>query len=101
MLNGTANTVLPSLRRLQVGPTRLHVIEPVDLAISGRTADAATPQFSSSVRVASAFRSWSEARGSLLQLLLNIVVLIVVGVLTPRSVPLLWQRISNRHDQAA
>jgi hypothetical protein len=44
MLNGTANTVLPSLRRLQVDRRGSIVIEPVDLAISGRTADAATQQ---------------------------------------------------------
>jgi uncharacterized membrane protein len=55
----------------------------------------------SDIGVASAFRSWSEARGSLLQLLLNIVVLIVVGVLTLRFVRLLWRRISNRRDQDA
>ena len=55
----------------------------------------------SDIGVASAFRSWSEARGSLLQLLLNIVVLIVVGVLTLRFVRLLWRRISNRRDRDA
>ena len=51
----------------------------------------------SDIGVASAFGSWSEARGSLLQLLLNIVVLIVVGLLTLRFVRLRWRRISNRH----
>ena len=55
----------------------------------------------SDIGVASAFGSWSEARGSLLQLLLNIVVLIVVGVLTLRFVRLLWRRISNRRDRDA
>jgi hypothetical protein len=50
---------------------------------------------------ASAFESWSEAWGSLLHLLLNIVVLIVVGVLTLRFVRLLWRRISNRRDRDA
>ena len=55
----------------------------------------------SDIGVASAFRSWSEAQGSLLQLLLNIVVLIVVGVLTLRFVRLLWRRISNRRDRDA
>ena len=47
----------------------------------------------SDIGVASAFGSWSEARGSLLQLLLNVVVLIVVGLLTLRFVRLLWRRI--------
>jgi len=55
----------------------------------------------SDIGVASAFGSWSEARGSLLQLLLNIVVLIVVGVLTLRFVRLLWRRISSRRDRDA
>jgi hypothetical protein len=74
------------------------VIEPVDLAISGRTADAATQQLGQGrERV----QELERGRGSLLQLPLNIVVLIVVGVLTLRSVRLLWRRISNRHDQDA
>ena len=49
----------------------------------------------SDIGVASAFGSWSEARGSLLQLLLNVVVLIVVGLLTLRFVRLLWRRIRD------
>ncbi|HWJ52538.1 MAG TPA: DUF389 domain-containing protein [Propionibacteriaceae bacterium] len=53
----------------------------------------------SDIGVASAFGSWSEARGSLLQLLLNIVVLIVVGVLTLRFVRLLWRRIGKRRKR--
>ena len=44
VLSGTANTVLPSLRRLQVDRRGSIVIEPVELAISGRTTDAATQQ---------------------------------------------------------
>ena len=44
MLGGTANTVLSSLRRLQVDRRGSIVIEPVELAISGRTTDAATQQ---------------------------------------------------------
>ena len=49
----------------------------------------------SDIGVASAFGSWSEARGSLLQLLLNVVVLILVGLLTLRFVRLLWRRIRD------
>jgi uncharacterized hydrophobic protein (TIGR00271 family) len=52
----------------------------------------------SDIGVASAFGSWSEARGSLFQLLLNIVVLIVVGLLTLMFVRRLWRRISNRRN---
>jgi len=53
----------------------------------------------SDIGVATAFGSWSEARGSLLQLLLNILILIVVGLLTLKMVRLIWQRISNRRGK--
>ena len=53
----------------------------------------------SDIGVASAFGSWSEARGSLLQLLLNVVVLILVGLLTLRFVRLLWRRIRARRSR--
>ena len=53
----------------------------------------------SDIGVASAFGSWSEARGSILQLLLNVVVLIVVGLLTLRVVRLLWRRITDRRGR--
>ena len=53
----------------------------------------------SDIGVASAFGSWSEARGSLLQLLLNVVVLILVGLLTLRFVRLLWRRVRARGDR--
>ncbi|MFB0632871.1 DUF389 domain-containing protein [Streptomyces sp. AB3(2024)] len=48
------------------------------------------------IGVSCAFSSWSEARGSLVQLLLNIVLLIVIGVLTLRFQRALWQYISRR-----
>ncbi|WP_435604349.1 DUF389 domain-containing protein [Streptomyces sp. bgisy130] len=47
------------------------------------------------IGVSCAFSSWSEARGSLIQLLLNIVLLIVVGVLTLRFQRAVWRRISR------
>jgi uncharacterized hydrophobic protein (TIGR00271 family) len=53
----------------------------------------------SDIGVASAFGSWSEARGSSLQLLLNVVVLILVGLLTLRFVRLLWRRIRARRRE--
>ena len=53
----------------------------------------------SDIGVSSAFGSWSEARGSLLQLLLNVVVLILVALLTLRFVRLLWRRIRARRDR--
>jgi uncharacterized hydrophobic protein (TIGR00271 family) len=48
------------------------------------------------VGVSCAFSSWSQARGSLMQLLLNIVLLIVVGVLTLRCQRAFWQRVGRR-----
>lgn len=53
----------------------------------------------SDIGVASAFGSWSEARGSLVQLLLNIIILIVVGLMTLKVMRLIWQRVSNRPDR--
>ena len=115
MLNGTANTVLPSLRQLQIDtPNFYSLVVAVLAGIVGILADPRADQHSArSVHLGDhhpgrvrhrgreRVRSWSEARGSLLQLLLNIVVLIVVGVLTLRFVRLLWRRISNRRDRDA
>ncbi|MCW0214268.1 MAG: DUF389 domain-containing protein [Pseudonocardia sp.] len=53
----------------------------------------------SAIGVASAFGSWSETRGSVFQLLLNIVVLIVVGLMTLRFVRLLWRRVGERRGR--
>ncbi|MFF4399559.1 DUF389 domain-containing protein [Streptomyces sp. NPDC001480] len=46
----------------------------------------------SDVAVSLAFADWHQAWGSLVQLLLNVVVLVVVGVLTLRVQRRLWQR---------
>lgn len=48
------------------------------------------------IGVSCAFSSWSEARGSFLQLLLNVVLLIVVGFLTLRVQRAAWRRIGRR-----
>jgi uncharacterized hydrophobic protein (TIGR00271 family) len=48
------------------------------------------------IGVSTAFASWREARGSLLQLLLNIVVLIVVGSIVLHFQRRVWHRISQR-----
>ena len=103
VLNGTANTVLPSLRRLQVDRRGSIVIEPVELAISGRTTDAATQQLGAGRQRPGlgGGRGRIGAGDLTAPVAVNIVVLIVVGVLTPRFVRLLWRRISNRHDQNA
>ncbi|MFE3634832.1 DUF389 domain-containing protein [Streptomyces sp. NPDC059168] len=50
----------------------------------------------SDVAVSLAFADWGQARGSLLQLLLNVVVLVVVGVLTLRLQRRLWHRAARR-----
>ncbi|MFE4452686.1 DUF389 domain-containing protein [Streptomyces sp. NPDC056796] len=46
------------------------------------------------VSVSTAFASWSEAWGSLVQLLVNIVVLIVVGALSLRGQRAIWRRVA-------
>ncbi|MDR6977912.1 putative hydrophobic protein (TIGR00271 family) [Streptomyces sp. 3330] len=51
------------------------------------------------IGVSVAFASWDEARGSLLQLLLNIVVLIVVGTLTLKCQRAIWRRVSERRHR--
>jgi uncharacterized hydrophobic protein (TIGR00271 family) len=48
------------------------------------------------IGVSTAFTSWSELRGSVLQLLLNIVVLIVVGSIVLHFQRRVWHRISQR-----
>ncbi|MFE0729479.1 DUF389 domain-containing protein [Streptomyces antibioticus] len=48
------------------------------------------------IGVSCAFSSWSQSRGSLFQLLLNIVILIVTGVLTLRFQRAVWRRIGRR-----
>ncbi|MER6957612.1 DUF389 domain-containing protein [Streptomyces sp. NPDC000618] len=48
------------------------------------------------IGVSCAFSSWHEARGSLIQLLLNIVLLILVGVLMLRFQRAVWRSIGRR-----
>ncbi|MFI2781355.1 DUF389 domain-containing protein [Streptomyces sp. ALB3] len=47
------------------------------------------------VSVSTAFASWSEARGSLIQLLVNITVLIVVGAAALRCQRAIWRRVGR------
>ena len=90
-----------------MGQQVVDLASPVDLGLVGLGVDAAparrgsaqTKIEQSDVGVASAFGSWSEARGSLLQLLLNVVVLILVGLLTLRFVRLWWRRIHDRRSR--
>lgn len=51
------------------------------------------------IGVSCAFASWDEAWGSLLQLLLNIVVLIVVGTGTLRCQRAIWRRVGERRHR--
>ena len=53
------------------------------------------------IGVSSAFGSWDETRGSLLQLLLNIAVLIVVGTGTLKCQRAIWRRVSTRRNERA
>ncbi|GAA1082318.1 DUF389 domain-containing protein [Kitasatospora arboriphila] len=52
----------------------------------------------SDIAVSIAFADWHEARGSLFQLLLNVVVLVIVGVLTLRLQRRFWRRAERRVD---
>ncbi|MFF9091217.1 DUF389 domain-containing protein [Streptomyces sp. NPDC014991] len=50
----------------------------------------------SDISVSLAFADWHQARGSLVQLLLNVTVLVIVGVLTLRSQRWVWRRAARR-----
>ncbi|MEF9880987.1 DUF389 domain-containing protein [Streptomyces sp. P9-A4] len=52
------------------------------------------------IGVSCAFSSWSQARGSLIQLLLNIVLLIVVGVLMLKFQRAVWRSIGRRSGRS-
>jgi uncharacterized hydrophobic protein (TIGR00271 family) len=52
------------------------------------------------IGVSCAFSSWSEARGSLSQLLLNIVLLVAMGVVTLRFQRAIWRRIGLRSERS-
>lgn len=54
----------------------------------------------SDISVSLAFSSWSNARGSLIQLLVNIVVLIVVGTGALRCQRWIWRKVGARHARA-
>lgn len=53
------------------------------------------------IAVSVAFTSWSEVRGSLVQLFVNIVVLIVMGTATLRCQRAIWRRVGARRDPSA
>jgi uncharacterized hydrophobic protein (TIGR00271 family) len=53
------------------------------------------------IGVSCAFASWDEALGSLLQLLLNIVVLVLVGTGTLRCQRAIWRRVGERRHRGA
>lgn len=52
----------------------------------------------SDIAVSVAFADWHEARGSLFQLLLNVLVLVIAGVLTLRLQRRFWQRAGHRAE---
>ncbi|MGW3916951.1 DUF389 domain-containing protein [Streptomyces sp. NPDC005070] len=51
--------------------------------------------------VSAAFGSWAEARGAIIQLLINVAVLIVVGALTLRGQRAVWRRVGRRETRPA
>jgi uncharacterized hydrophobic protein (TIGR00271 family) len=52
------------------------------------------------IGVSSAFGSWGEARGSLVQLLVNLALLLVIGAVTLVVQRRVWDRVEQRTDQA-
>ncbi|MET9901237.1 DUF389 domain-containing protein [Streptomyces sp. NPDC006446] len=50
--------------------------------------------------VSAAFGSWSEARGSFIQLLINVAVLIVVGTFALKGQRAVWRRVGRRRVRA-
>ncbi|MFE9881463.1 DUF389 domain-containing protein [Streptomyces sp. NPDC005784] len=74
-----------------VSLTEAHASALLGVFISVTTIPAA-----SDIAVSLAFANWSEAWGSLLQLLLNVAVLVIVGFLTLRLQRRLWRRASRR-----
>ncbi len=51
------------------------------------------------IAVSTAYTSWSDVRGSAIQLLVNILVLIVVGAFALKAQRAIWQRIRLRRDR--
>ena len=52
------------------------------------------------IGVSIAFENWSEARGSLVQLLLNIAILVVVGAVGLVVQQHVWRRVADRAKRA-
>jgi len=52
------------------------------------------------ISVSTAFASWSEAWGSLIQLLVNIAVLIVVGALALRFQRAIWRHVGLKQARS-
>ena len=52
------------------------------------------------IGVSVAFQNWSEARGSLIQLLLNVVILVAVGAVGLIAQRRIWRRLADRATRA-
>jgi uncharacterized hydrophobic protein (TIGR00271 family) len=69
-------------------------------ALTGVFISVTTIPAAADIGVSLAYRSWQEARGSLVQLLLNVGLLIVVGTLALRAQRALWQAWQRRREPA-
>jgi uncharacterized hydrophobic protein (TIGR00271 family) len=69
-------------------------------ALTGVFISVTTIPAAADIGVSLAYRSWHEARGSLVQLLLNVGLLIVVGALALRAQRALWQAWQRRRKPA-
>lgn len=67
----------------------------------GVSISVATIPAEAEIGVSCAFAGWAEARGSLLQLLLNIGILIAVGTAARKCQRAIWRRVRKRQDEHA
>ena len=68
--------------------------------LSGHTADVRYCESAADTGLSIAYANWSEARGSALQLLLNVTVLIAIGAVGLRLQRIIWRLRSPAQAQA-
>ncbi len=68
-------------------------------ALTGVFISITTIPAAADVGVSLAYRAWKEARGSLIQLLLNVGLLIIVGALALRAQRAVWRSVQRQHER--
>jgi uncharacterized hydrophobic protein (TIGR00271 family) len=79
----------------------VSVVESRTGALIGVFISVTTIPAAADIGVSSAFEEWAEARGSLIQLLLNVAILVAVGAAGLKAQRALWRRVSERTANAA